>query len=65
MTMRQPELDLLEDDLDDVSAVTAWELGLTADFAHEDLDDEDDLGFRALYEHPEAVLESARWRGAA
>jgi hypothetical protein len=54
----QKEFDLLDDDLNESSVVTPWELGLTMDLASDDLEDDDDLGFRALYEHPEAVLGS-------
>ena len=65
-SMRRPEVELLETDIDDVSPVTGSELGLPIDLTRDDLDDgEDDLGFRALYEHPETVLRSARWHRAA
>ena len=64
--MRRPEVELLEDDLDDIPALTGSELGLPIDLTREDLDeDEDDLGFRALYEHPEAIVRSSRWPHAA
>jgi hypothetical protein len=58
--MRRPEIELLEDDLDDMPALATAELGLPIDLAREDLDDEDDLGFRALYEYPDPLLNRAR-----
>ncbi len=58
--MRPTEVELLEDDLDDAPALTTAELGWSIDLAREDLDEEDDLGFRTLYEHPEAVVGGAR-----
>jgi hypothetical protein len=69
-TMPFPEIELLEDDLDDGLDMTSTDLGIPIDLARADLDDDDDLGLRALYEHPEAVLgESAlrpsRWGRAA
>ena len=54
--MRPAEVELLEDDLDDSPALTAADLGCSIDLTRADLDDEDDLGFRALYENPEAIL---------
>ncbi|MCA9589701.1 MAG: hypothetical protein KC657_30555 [Myxococcales bacterium] len=63
--MKRPEVELLEDDLDDIPTYASSELGLPIDLAREDLDDEDDLGLRALYEHPEAILGSPRWSHAA
>ena len=64
--MRRPEVEILEDDLDDISAFSSAELGLPIDLTRDELDeDEDDLGFRALYEHPETVVRSSRWPHAA
>lgn len=62
-----PEVELLDEDLDDLPTYAGSELGLPIDLARDDLDDEDedDLGFRTLYEHPEAVLGSSRWGRAA
>jgi hypothetical protein len=65
-SMRRPEIELLEDFVDESPALARWDLELPIDFTREDhLDDEDDLGFRGLYEHPEAVLRSSRWPDAA
>jgi len=47
-------IDLL-DEPDDEAPVSAWELALSAGLAPED-EDEDNLGLRTLYEHPEALL---------
>ncbi|MCW5831121.1 MAG: hypothetical protein KIS78_01525 [Labilithrix sp.] len=63
--MRRPEVELLEEDLDDLPARVETELGLPIDRMREDLEDEDDLGLRALYEHPEAILRPSRWPHAA
>lgn len=63
--MRRPEIELLEDILDDSCVLSTTELGIPIDLAREDMDDEDDLGFRALYEHPEPALRSPRWPDAA
>lgn len=65
--MRRAEIELLDEDLDDVPSLDGWELGLPIDLIREDLDDEDedDLGFRALYENPEAVVPPSRWPRAA
>ena len=63
--MRRPEIELLEDDLDDIPSLTGSDLGLPIDLIRDDLEDEDDLGFRALYEHPEAILRPSRWSHAA
>ena len=63
--MRRPEVELLEDDLDDIPALTGSELGLPIDLTREDLEEDDDVGFRALYEHPEAIIRSSRWPHAA
>lgn len=65
--MRRPEVELLDEDLDDVPTLDGSELGLPIDLIREDLEDEDedDLGFRALYEHPEAILPPSRWPHAA
>ena len=68
--MRLPviEIDVLDDDLDDNYLPSAWELGLEVDLAREELyedEGDDDLGFRSLYENPEAVLGSAGWPSAA
>jgi hypothetical protein len=61
--MRRPEVEILEDDLDDNALLTRWELELPIDLTREDLDDDDEddgLGFRTLYEHPEAILRPSR-----
>lgn len=65
--MRRPEVEILEDDLNDIPSLAGSEieLGLPIDLAREDLDDEDDLGLRSLYEHPEAILRPSRWSHAA
>lgn len=65
--MRRPEVELLDEDLDDVPTLDGSELGLPIDLIREDLEDEDDddLGFRSLYEHPEAILPAYRWPHAA
>lgn len=67
--MRRPEVrevEILEDDLDDIPALTGSELGLPIDLASEVLEeDDDDLGFRALYENPEAFIRPSRWPHAA
>lgn len=64
--MRRDEVELLElDDLDDVPPLAGSDLGLAIDLAREDLEQEDDLGFRSLFEHPEAVLRRSRWSHAA
>jgi hypothetical protein len=64
--MRRPEIELLEDDLDDTPALNGPELGLPIDLDREDLDDDEDgLGLRALFEHPETVLRSSPWPSAA
>jgi hypothetical protein len=65
---RRTEVEILEEDLDDdVPTLTGFELGIPIDLTREDLDDDDDddLGVRALYENPEAVLRSSRWPYAA
>jgi len=54
--MRRLEIDLLEDDVDDVPAPTRAELGIPIDLTRRDLEDDDALGFRVLFEHPEVVL---------
>ena len=51
--MRRPEVEILEDDLDDILYFAGSDLGLPIDL---DPDDEDDLGLRALYEDPEPLL---------
>lgn len=72
--MRRPEVELFEDNLDDISDFAGPELGLPIDLAREDLEDEDDLGFRALFralyenpenENPETALRSSGWSHAA
>ncbi|HVH40820.1 MAG TPA: hypothetical protein VM925_00710 [Labilithrix sp.] len=66
--MRRTEIEVCieDDDLDDGLELSGTELGLPLDLAREDLDDgEDDLGFRALYERPEAIIRSSRWGHAA
>ena len=64
--MRRPEIEILEDHLDDDLLLTESDLGIPVDLARRDLEeDDDDLGLRALYEHPEAVLGSPRWPHAA
>lgn len=64
--MRLPQLDLLETDIDDALPVTPSELGIPIDLTRQGLDETggDDLGFRSLYEHPEAVLRRP-WSHAA
>jgi len=59
--MRRPEVELLDDDLDDIPTCTGADLGLSIDPTLDDLEDEDDLGLRALYEQPEVILGRARW----
>jgi hypothetical protein len=67
--MREPDIEALEDDLDDNPLLARWELEVPIDLTREDLDEDDDqddgLGFRALYEHPEAIIRSSRWPHAA
>lgn len=63
--MRRFEVEILEDNLDDDLALTRSELGLPIDLTREELEQDDDLGFRSLFEHPEAFLASARWPDAA
>jgi hypothetical protein len=65
-TMRRSEVEILEDDLDDIPALTRTELGLPIDLTRDELDEDgDDLGFRALYENPDTVIRSSRWPDAA
>ncbi len=59
------EVEILEDDLDDIPALTGAELGLSIDPSDVLEEDDDDLGLRALYEHPEAVIRPSRWPHAA
>jgi hypothetical protein len=55
--MRNPEIELLEADLDDgLVAPEPLELGFSIDLVSDDLDDADDLGLYSLYENPEALL---------
>lgn len=63
--MRPAEIELLEEDLDETPAIAGSEIGLPIEATREDLEDEDDLGIRALYEHPEAILRPSRWPHAA
>lgn len=65
--MRRPEVEILEDNLDDNPMLSRWELELPIDLTREELEDEDadDLGFRALYEHPETILRPRRRSRAA
>ncbi len=64
--MRRPEVEILDDDVDDVPALTETELGLPIDLTREDLEEDNDVpGFRAFYEHPETVIRSSRWPHAA
>jgi len=56
-------IDVLEDDYEDLTTVTPWELSLTADLPREDEGD-DDLGLRSLYERPEALLGPDEWPDA-
>jgi hypothetical protein len=58
--MRRPEVEILDDSLDDIPILKGSELGLAIDPTHDDLEDEDDLGLRTLYEHPEAILRPLR-----
>ncbi len=66
VVLRTPEAELLlDDDLNDNTPPSAWELGLSIDLTREDLDaddEEDGLGFRALYEQPELITRT--WVGA-
>lgn len=55
----------LDDDLDLDSVPDVTELGIPFDLARDDLaDDEDGIGLRALFEHPENVIRT-RWHDAA
>lgn len=63
--MRRPEIEILEDDVDDEPALTRTELGIPIDLTREELEEDDDLGLRALYENPEAILGPRRWSNAA
>ena len=64
--MRRPELELLDDELDDLPPLRGTDLGLAFDLTREELDDDDDaLGLRALYECPETVIRPSRWPHAA
>jgi hypothetical protein len=64
--MRRPDVEILDDDFEDIPAVTGSELGLPIDLTRDDLDEDDDHpGFRSLYEHPETILRSSRWPHAA
>jgi hypothetical protein len=65
--MRRTEVEILEDDLDDdTSTLSGSELGIPIDLTREDFEEDDDaLGFRALYENPEAIIRSSRWPYAA
>lgn len=59
--MRRTEIEILEDHLDDDPPLTRWDLEPSIDLVRDGLDDdEDDLGFRALYEDPEAALRASR-----
>lgn len=57
--MQRSEIEVLDSDFFDDDSPTPEELGFTIDLAREDLDD-DDLGLKELYEHPEVVLGSPR-----
>jgi len=64
--MRRPEVELLDDELDDLPPLRGTDLGLAIDLTREELEEDDgDLGFRALYEHPEAMVRPSRWPHAA
>lgn len=68
MHLPDPELPVLDDDVVDDGPVTADDLGWSIDLVREDLEDNDDgLGFRALFERPEIALRgrSRRWPHAA
>jgi hypothetical protein len=52
--MRRSEVELLDRDLDDEPTLAISDLGLAID-----RDDAGELGFRALYEHPETILRGA------
>ena len=62
--MRRREPAVLDDDYDDF--LEAADLGLRFDLAREDLaEEEDDLGFRTLYEDPDPIIRPPRWPHAA
>ncbi len=64
--MRRRELAILDDDFADDAIVDETQLGMTIDLVRDDLaEDDDDLGIRALYEHPDAVIRSSRRPHAA
>jgi hypothetical protein len=58
MRRRRPEIEVLEDYLDDIP-LSRWDLEVPIDLAREELANDDALsdGFRALYENPEAILD--------
>jgi hypothetical protein len=62
MRQRRPEIEVLEDYLDDYlddPPLSRWDLEVPIDLTREELADDDTLpdGFRALYENPEAILD--------
>ncbi len=61
--MRRRDPVLLDDAFDDDDAPP--DLAVPIDLTRDDLDDEDDLGFRALYEDPEPLLRARRPARAA
>lgn len=55
--MRRPKIQIFEDSLlDESPLLTRSDLGLSIDLARDDFDDNDSLGFRSFFEHPEAVI---------
>jgi hypothetical protein len=62
--MRPPEIEILEEMLDD-DAVTPSDLGLPIDLTRADLEDDDDVRFRTLFENPEPIIRPRRWPSAA
>jgi hypothetical protein len=64
--MRESDLEFIEE-LESVP-VSTWDLldsPLEHVRAHLEADEDDDLGIRTLYEHPETLVPPSRWPGAA